>query len=237
MSGPWSYQVLASAALLASLAPAARAGFILQPAAASASIGTTNGSPDNTRNQSGLSAGYTSLVTDFDAYIASAPTHNSFLDVNLWLASAESGNLDFDLGGTFTIESFALWNRGSSHSVNVRDFELLADDNAAFSSPTSLGAFVANSNTGPFFAVLPEVFTFAPSSASFVRMRIVSTSFSAIGIVPLVGEVAFEAQPAVTAAAPEPATLTMFGLFAPALLFGLRRRASRGRLSFLRTAT
>src|SRR5262245_27194038 len=69
-------------ALLAGPAPAARAGFVLQPAGASTNMGSIVGtsSPDNTRNQSGLSAGYTSLVTDFDSYIASNPTHNNQRD-------------------------------------------------------------------------------------------------------------------------------------------------------------
>ena len=60
--------------------PAAHAGPILQPASASTNMGSDgSSSPNNTRNQSGLSVPYTSLVTDFDAYIASNPTHNSDL--------------------------------------------------------------------------------------------------------------------------------------------------------------
>jgi len=55
----------------------ARAGVILQAASASTDMGTLAGSPDNVRNQSGLSAGYTSGVTDFDAYLAGNPTHDS----------------------------------------------------------------------------------------------------------------------------------------------------------------
>jgi hypothetical protein len=219
---------LALAFALLGLAPAAQAGLILQPASASTNMGTfPNFSPDNVRDQSGLSPpGYTSLVTDFDSYIASNPTHNSFSGLHAWFSATgtTTGNFDFALGappgGTFTIQSFALWNRGGDSLLNVRGFELLADDNAAFSSPVSLGSFNANPNTGPGGAVLPEVFTFAPTSAAFVRMRITSNNGGGnTGF----GEAAFEVQ-ASPAAVPEPASLTLLAAGGLGLLGNAYRR-------------
>jgi hypothetical protein len=225
---------LALAFALLGLAPAAQAGLILQPAAASTDMGTFSffSPPDNTRNQSGLSAGYTSLVTDFDTYIASNPTHNSLDVFNDWRSNIGivTGSFDFDLGGTFTIQSFALWNIGSGQFslANVRGFELLADDNAAFSSPTSLGSFDANPNTGPDTAVLPGVFPFAPTSAAFVRMVITSNNGA---IVTEIGEAAFEVQSS-PAAVPEPASMGLLAAGGLGLLgYGWRRRARAVRRS------
>jgi hypothetical protein len=65
----------------------------------------------------------------------------------------------------------------------------LADDNASFSSPVSLGSFTPNPNTGPIQSVLPEVFNLTVASASHVRMQITSNNgASTTGF----GEVAFE---------------------------------------------
>ena len=78
--------------LLGGLAPAAHADLILQPTAVSTNMGSLQSAvPDNVRNQSGLSAGYTSLVTDFDNYIASNPTHNSS---NFQAGKGEGGNYE-----------------------------------------------------------------------------------------------------------------------------------------------
>ena len=212
-------------ALLGILAPVARAGVILQPASASTNMGGSF-PPGNTRNQSGLSAGYTSGVTDFDAYLASNPTHNSLLFANNWISAegSTSGNFDFALGGTFTLESFALWNLGDGLGDNVRGFELLADDDAAFTSPTSLGTFTAAHNKGPTNATSAEVFTFSPTSAAFVRMVITSnwggTTFTNFG------EAAFEVQTSPTAV-PEPASLALLGAGGLGLLGYARRRRAR----------
>ena len=133
--------------LLGGLAPTAHAGLILQPAAASTNMGTFPGSsPDNTRNQSGLSTGYTSLVTDFDTYIASNPTHNSNLFANVWVSAIGTltGNFDFDLGGTFTIQSFALWNFGNNFNNNVRGITRPAFKVNTFSA--TLGGRVPKTN-------------------------------------------------------------------------------------------
>ena len=164
---------MCAAILIASVVPA-RAGLILQPLGASASsqFGGVFGDPTNAISQSGLSVGYTSLVTDFDTYVASNPTHAGSTAGFVWFAQHGAAfpiTFDFDLGGTFLIESFAMWgdNQSLPTRQNVNAFDLLADDNPTFSSATLLGSFnYTNVGTGP------EVFTFASTSAAYVRMVI-----------------------------------------------------------------
>src|SRR5262249_10588098 len=116
---------------------------------------------------------------------------------------------------------FALWNDGGNTGINIRGFELLADDNAAFSSPTSLGSFTADPNTGSETAVLPEVFTFAPTSAAFVRLRVTSNNGDPFNTA--FGEAAFEVQSSPTAV-PEPGSLALLASGGLGLLGYARRR-------------
>lgn len=194
--------------------PAAPA-FVLQPVSASTNMGSLGGrSPNNVRNQSGLSDSYMSLVTDFDSYIASDPTHTAFPAPNQdWFSATgtRTGNVDFDLGGNFRIDSLALWDIGGNNSSSLRGFDLLADEDATFGSPTLLGHFDANPNTGPITASQAEVFSFAPTDAAWVRMVITSNNGSTqTGF----GELAFRAQfilpPAVGVPEP-PSILLMLG--------------------------
>lgn len=221
MNQPHASLALA-AALLSYIATTAHAGVILQPVGASTNMASAN-LLTLTINQSGLSATYTSLVTDFDTYVP-ATKHNG-IAANKWFANSGTGNVDFDLGGTFTIESFALWNSGNGFAENVVGFSLLADDDPSFGSPTLLGDFTANPNAGPFPATPAEIFTFTPTQASFVRMSITSSNNPrASGF----GEVAFEVQSAPTAV-PEPASLVMLAsaLGAGAVVACWRRRGGR----------
>jgi hypothetical protein len=164
---------------------------ILQPASVSTDMGTAAGAISNAIDQSGLSAGYTNQVTNFDAYIAAAPSHDNLLTSDFWASSivTTTGNIDFDLGGTFFLQSFALWNLGGGSADNIQGITLLADDNASFSSPVTLGSFTADPNTGPTGSVLAEVFSLTTASASHVRMQITSNYG---GLVSALGEVAFE---------------------------------------------
>ena len=187
--------IIAAAWLLAALfiSPATFAGVIIQPVAASTDMGTSVGSPDNVINQSGLLVGYTSGVTDFDDYYFSTPGHNSDDNNAIWASGSPflPGNFDFDLGGMVLIESMIIWN--CDNQRGVYGFNLLADDNPAFSSPTVLGSFLVD-NDGPGDRMAPHPLPFAPTLASHVRMEIISNN----GPDPLnvqMGEVAFEQVP------------------------------------------
>lgn len=158
------------------MAAQSEAATILQPAGASTNMGNGIAAlPVYTIDQSGLSSGYTSLVTDFDTYIASNPLYSQSVPSSAWTSQFLTGNFDFDLGGSFLIDRFALWNLGSDRVASIVGFNLLADDNPAFSSPVNLGSFNADpGNQGGHASVSPKVVSFTPTMASHLRMQITS---------------------------------------------------------------
>lgn len=177
-------------------------------------LANDNGDPNNVRDQSGLSLGYISGVTDFTTYTSSGVTHNGSLGNIFGSFETVTGNFDFDLGGFFSIQSIALWNFGNNSPSNVVGFTLFADDNNSFSSPVNLGSFTADPNLGPVTAVGAEVFAFADTIARFVRLEVTSNNGGANSIV---GEVAFEGQAAI------PEASSFLGLSAVAAFLSLRR--------------
>jgi hypothetical protein len=70
----------------------------------------------NTVNQSGLLTGFTSGVTDFDAYMAGNPLHTYLVGAlgsgNEWFTDDDSRGavLWFDLGQVWAVDRVALWN-------------------------------------------------------------------------------------------------------------------------------
>lgn len=186
---------------------AAHAGTMLQPISATSGMGNYNAQylPAFALDQSGLAATYTSGLTDFDTFTAATNTVSGGSSFNSWYSAQGvlTGNFDFFLGSVVTIESFALWNDPQTAQQGVNSFKLWADDNAAFTSPTLLGnynALALNSNAANF----AQVFAFAPTAASYVRMEILSNYGSTFvtGFV----EAAFEET------VPTPATLALLGL-------------------------
>jgi PEP-CTERM motif len=208
---------IAAAALLIT-ATAAQAGTILSPTSVyNNTIGSFSSDFSETQmiNQSGLSTGFTSGVTDFDAYIASNPTHvrSSFGGWLGPLLGPFTGVLDFDLGDRYNIEQFALWNAPLGATANVQSFTLFVSDVANFSSFIELGSF-----TNPMLELngidpYPvTVFDTLDASGQYLRLRINSYygNRNVVGI----GEVALDVVPNVTPSnpVPEPATLALVGL-------------------------
>lgn len=100
----------ASAVLAMSAAASASAGVIVSPTTIAAD--TTFPGYDVTAliDQSGLTAGFVSEVTDFDAYMAGDP-HHSWQLANEWFSAANlpGAVLTMDLGQVFRIQTAALW--------------------------------------------------------------------------------------------------------------------------------
>ena len=103
---------LALAAASVFVSPAAAQVIIAPTGATIDSGGPGFGSIVNTFNQAGLSAGYISGVTNFNAYIASNPSHVQIFACCEWFSNfgTTSATVTYDLGSLKTIDALALWN-------------------------------------------------------------------------------------------------------------------------------
>jgi hypothetical protein len=207
-------------------APLALAGTIIQPTSATTGMGTVASpgySPTHVIDQTGLTAPYTSGVTNFDTFVPATKTTAGGSGTNSWFSAAGNvtGNFDFDLGAPVAIESFALWpDPQTGAHQGPKNFNLIGSLDAAFTTPLALGSYVATEISGDANNA-GQIFGFTPTVARHVRMQITSNygSASFTGMV----EAAFEQS------VPEPAT--------PALLMTalagicIRRRRGRARAS------
>lgn len=167
---------------------------------------------ENLIDQSGLSVGYASGVTDFSSYVAST-THLRPSDLGNGGYASPSDvtmvDLDFDFGSVLSLTRFALWNDTDFQAVN--SFSLFSATDSTFATTTLLGSFNALEEP-PGLTVPAQVFDMTDATTQFIRMRINSNH----GPIPPgsdiinFGEVVFE-QEGVTQA-PEPATLTLFAV-------------------------
>lgn len=213
-----TFVIASVSACLMSLAPSAMAGLILDPTAVSTNMGTFSGNIDNVINQAGQNPTYTSGVTDFASYTASA-TATPATASDLWTSAdgATTGNVDFTLGGSYEIDAFAIWALISTNGDNIGDFTLLASNDPTFTTTTTLGSFTPTYSPGS--PIPATVVTFTATTASYVRLEITSNNGG-----PDAGfnEAAFEFE---ASAAPEPSSLLMMGIgIASVLGHRLRRR-------------
>jgi hypothetical protein len=201
------------ACVLTAFPGAVNAGVILQPATATTTMGrfAVQFLPRFAIDQSGLSVGYTTGVTDFSTYLAGNPTHVVAQNTTWYSTQGRTtGNFDTSLGALFDIQSMALWNESQGVGQGINRFNLFADTQASFATATLLGTFSASEGL-----LTAEVFSFAPVTASHVRIQVLSNhgSQSFTGVM----EIAFES-------VPEPASAALLGLGLLGLGFALRAK-------------
>lgn len=213
-----SLALLVGFGLLSLAASPAGAGPILSAVSVTvSSVDPFGADPANLINQSGLSAGYTSGVTDFDTYVQTTTAANIFGVNELGGAGVAPASFTFDLGSLVTIDAIAIWNQFGSAAVNTLSVEtsLVAD----FSVSQLLGTFTMSVFAGST-ALLADVFAFAPTSAQFVRVNALTTAGSFASATRM-NEVAFRQA---TASVPEPAALTLLVLGLTGVATRYRRR-------------
>jgi len=166
-----SAALILAAGSIAGVATAQVDGSIIQPQAASTSYNaaTTPGQPENTIDQSGLSATYTSGTTDFDSFVPAIAHNNVSTDLLLCNSNGQNspngivdlgGTITLDLGSALAVDALAMWSTiFSGEAINM--FDLYADTDNDFTNGTTalLGSFSpAATDTGQSF-VFPLVTT------------------------------------------------------------------------------
>jgi len=191
---------------------------VITAASASTNMGSGSGtSLNNTINGAGLSS-FPSLTA----------THGPTSPSNSWVSGvAITGNIDFNLGGSFLVDGFSFWNQnaggpGVAGSTGIQNVVVLSSvDGSTFTSiagAPSIFSQVTGSSILP-----PEIFSFTPITASHIRFQVGSnygdseqTGFA---------EVAFSGSPAASSPVPEPSTFALLGIGAVCLIgYGRRRK-------------
>lgn len=205
------------------LAPAQAATIIGAVSATATSETSSTYGIQNAINQSGLSAGYTSGVTDFDAYIASGPTH-SLSATTEWFGAfgTLADTLIFNLGSVFDIGRIALWNEESSGFG--KGVVSTSTDGITYTLLTTLFPI-----DNPYADYKAEVFSFAEVAAQYFKIEVSECPQPIVGSYQscAMGEIAFSTDDGI-APVPVPAAAPLFvtalGLLG---IGGARRRRNR----------
>jgi len=212
--------------LLGGLALYLTSGIVNAGAIISAVGGTINsggpgfGTLTETFDQSGLSSGYTSGVTDFDTYIASGPTHTTTFAGFEWFSNSgtTSASVTYDLGGIFSIDALALWNEETS---GIGSLDLLTSTDGVIFTPLLSGLLPTDHDLVDYAA---DVFSFGAVSAQYIQFDMSGCPQPIVGTFPscAIGEVAF--RQAGDAQVPVPGTILLLGLGLAGLGVARRRK-------------
>ncbi len=204
----------------------ANAGFILSAESLRNPLPAATGSPDAINDQSGLSSGFTSGVTDFNTYVSGNPTHAdagiAFPDTGYALFTTLPWNLDFDLGGLYSVTETVVWNWNGSAAAGINEFEIFSSTDATFSTLTSLGIYNLDPVSANNAIAEHQIVDFIDTTTQYIRFSVLTDHGFMAGIG--VDEVAFHANNVSPVPVPAAAWLFGSGLM---WLIGIRKKSSK----------
>lgn len=225
MRSPFKLAAMAVAASLA-FAPSAQAqDVIISPVDGVIDVGGPGaGLLSHTFDQSGLTSGFTSGSTLFDAYLSGGPEHTAIFSGFEWFSASGSSTaqVTYDLGAVKSVGRLALWNEESS-GIGSLDLYGSVDGTSFFSLALGLVP-TDNPLDGPASSVFygADVFDFGYQSMRYVRFAMSDCPQDDPGTYQgcAIGEVAFAEGSAVVTPEPASAALVLTGL----LGFAVARR-------------
>jgi hypothetical protein len=142
-------------------------------------------------------------------------THTGSIPSNSWVSSAGvlTGQITFNLGGLFSVDSFSFWNQngggpGLAGSTGIQNVQVLFSTNGIDFTPLLGGPSAFAQVTGAA-NLPPQIFSFTGVNATHFRFSVLSnygdtfqTGFAEVG---------FNGSPAGGAPIPEPTTMLLLG--------------------------
>ena len=167
---------------------------------------------NNLINQSGLNANYIDGVTTLSEYMALPDTSSlspSTSNDHGYFAYSSPGSIIFDLGQTYALDNFLLWNDTDTQGIN--SFTLSISDDVTFTTPSGIfnyNATVGDVDGGSSYgkSVPLQIFGAGASSGQYVQLSINSLHR---GSDVNFGEVAFDVS---SHTVPEPSIIALLSL-------------------------
>ncbi|CAN5747130.1 hypothetical protein BH20ACI3_BH20ACI3_17490 [soil metagenome] len=160
-------------------------------------------------------------------------THAGTIPTNSWVSSAGvlTGQITFNLGGLFSVDSFSFWNQngggpGLAGSTGIQNVQVLLSTNGIDFTPLPGGASAFARVTGAA-NLPPQIFSFTAVNATHFRFNVLSnygdifnTGFAEVG---------FNGSPVSSAPIPEPTTMLLLGTSLAAIAVKVSRKRQAGR--------